>query len=78
VPYLISFLTIGGAWLRHLALTDQLTHVDAIFLRLNLLVLLWIAVLSANWALSRLTNTLIGYRLICVSGTCPKAGRMCT
>jgi TMEM175 potassium channel family protein len=45
VAYLISFLTIGGAWLGHMALTDQLTHVDAIFLRLNLLVLLWIAVL---------------------------------
>jgi uncharacterized membrane protein len=45
VAYLVSFLTIGGAWLGHLALTDQLTHVDAIFLRLNLLVLLAIAVL---------------------------------
>ena len=39
--YLISFLTIGCAWLdHHLALTDRLTRVDAIFLRINLLVLL--------------------------------------
>jgi uncharacterized membrane protein len=45
VAYIISFLTIGGAWLGHIALTDLLTHVDAIFLRLNLLVLLAIAVL---------------------------------
>ncbi len=45
VAYLISFLTIGGAWLGHTALTDRLTRVDAIFLRVNLLVLLGVAVL---------------------------------
>ncbi len=45
VAYLISFLTIGGAWLGHMALTDRLTVVDAIFLRINLLVLLGVAVL---------------------------------
>jgi len=45
VAYLVSFLTIGGAWLGHMALTDQLSRVDAIFLRLNLLLLLTIAVL---------------------------------
>jgi uncharacterized membrane protein len=40
LAYLASFLTIGGAWLLHTALTDQLTRVDQLFLRLNLLVLL--------------------------------------
>ena len=40
LAYIISFLTIGGAWLLHTALTDRLTQTDPIFLRLNLLVLL--------------------------------------
>ena len=33
--YVISFLTIGAAWLAHTALTDRLTQVDTIFLRLK-------------------------------------------
>ncbi len=40
VAYVTSFLTIGGAWLLHTGLTDQLTRTDPLFLRLNLLVLL--------------------------------------
>jgi TMEM175 potassium channel family protein len=40
LAYVISFLTIGGAWLAHTALTDQLARTDQLFLRLNLLVLL--------------------------------------
>jgi len=40
LAYLVSFLTIGVSWLVHTALTDQLTRVDQLFLRLNLLVLL--------------------------------------
>ena len=40
VAYLISFLTIGAAWLGHTALTDRLARTDSIFLRLNLLLLL--------------------------------------
>ena len=40
LAYIISFLTIGGAWLQHTALTDLLAQVDPLFLRLNLLVLL--------------------------------------
>ena len=38
--YVISFLTIGAAWLGHTALTERLTRSDPIFLRINLLVLL--------------------------------------
>ena len=38
--YVISFLTIGAAWIGHTALTERLTRSDSIFLRLNLLVLL--------------------------------------
>ena len=40
LAYITSFLTIGGAWLAHTALTDRLTQTDSLFLRLNLLVLL--------------------------------------
>jgi uncharacterized membrane protein len=40
LAYVASFLTIGGAWLLHTALTDQLARADSLFLRLNLLVLL--------------------------------------
>jgi uncharacterized membrane protein len=40
LAYVISFLTIGGAWLVHTALTDQLVGIDRLFQRLNLLVLL--------------------------------------
>ena len=40
LAYVISFLTIGGAWLLHTGLTDGLARTDPLFLRLNLLVLL--------------------------------------
>jgi len=40
LAYVVSFLTIGGAWLLYTALTDQLARADSLFLRLNLLVLL--------------------------------------
>lgn len=40
LAYLVSFLTIGVAWLLHTAMTDQLAGTDQLFLRLNLLLLL--------------------------------------
>jgi uncharacterized membrane protein len=40
-----SFLTIGGAWLLHTALTDHLAGTDQLFMRFNLLVLLVVVVL---------------------------------
>jgi uncharacterized membrane protein len=45
LAYVVSFLTIGGAWLAHTSLTDRLTRADAIFLRLNLLLLLVVSFL---------------------------------
>ncbi len=45
LAYLISFLTIGGAWLLHTALTDQLARIDQLFLRLNLFLLLVVVLL---------------------------------
>jgi uncharacterized membrane protein len=40
VAYIISFLTIGTAWLAHTGLTERLARADRILLRLNLLLLL--------------------------------------
>ena len=40
LAYVVSFLTIGAAWLAHTALTDRLTQADPLLLRLNLLLLL--------------------------------------
>ncbi len=45
VAYVVSFLTIGAAWLAHTALTDRLAQSDSIFLRINLLLLLVVAFL---------------------------------
>jgi uncharacterized membrane protein len=45
LAYVVSFLTIGAAWLAHTAITDRLTKVDLTLLRLNLLLLLVVAVL---------------------------------
>ena len=52
--YVVSFMTIGAAWLAHTALTDRLGQSDSIFLRLNLLLLLVVAFLpfptGRTWA----------------------------
>ena len=43
--YVVSFLTIGAAWLLHSAMTDRLTRADSLLMRINLLLLLVIAFL---------------------------------
>ena len=43
--YVVSFLTIGAAWLGHNVLTDRLSGADSLLLRLNLVLLLVIAFL---------------------------------
>lgn len=45
LAYVISFLTIGAAWIGHHGLTDRLDRVDVILLRLNLLFLLVVSFL---------------------------------
>jgi uncharacterized membrane protein len=45
LAYVVSFLTIGGAWIAHTAVTDRLARADLGLLRLNLLLLLVVAVL---------------------------------
>jgi uncharacterized membrane protein len=43
--YVVSFLTIGATWIAHTAITDRLARADLGLLRLNLLLLLVVAVL---------------------------------
>jgi uncharacterized membrane protein len=77
VAYLVSFFTIGAAWIAHHGLTDELDRVDPIFLRLNLLFLLAIAFLpyptrlmvqglekSAEW--QRLAAVVYGLTLLVI------------
>jgi uncharacterized membrane protein len=76
LAYLVSFLTIGGAWLAHTALTDRLARADAILLRLNLLLLLVIGFLPFPTRLvaealhdvngERVFVTMYGLTLLCI------------
>jgi uncharacterized membrane protein len=45
VAYVVSFLTIGAAWLVHNAITERLVRADLSLLRLNLLLLFAVSVL---------------------------------
>jgi len=45
LAYVVSFLTIGAAWIVHSAITERLERVDSIFLRLNLVFLLTVSFL---------------------------------
>jgi len=45
VAYFLAFMTIGSAWIAHSALTEAVDHVDAVFQRLNLLLLLLVGFL---------------------------------
>ena len=76
LAYLTSFLTIGGAWLAHNALTEQLARIDQLFLRLNLLVLLAVVFLPfptrlvaealANTSRERVYVTMYGLTLLAI------------
>jgi len=45
LAYVVSFATIGAVWLGHNAITDYLDRTDTTFVRLNLLLLLFVAFL---------------------------------
>ncbi|HEX2404924.1 MAG TPA: TMEM175 family protein, partial [Acidimicrobiia bacterium] len=45
LAYVVSFLTIGAAWLAHTAITDRLANADSLLLRLNLLLLFMVSLL---------------------------------
>ena len=48
LAYFVSFMTIGAVWIEHSALVDALDHIDGVFMRLNLVLLLF-----ARFCLSR-------------------------
>lgn len=43
LAYFLAFMAIGVVWIEHSALVDALDHIDAVFMRLNLLLLLLVA-----------------------------------
>jgi uncharacterized membrane protein len=45
LAYFVSFMTIGAVWIEHSSLVDALDHIDGIFMRLNLVLLLFAAFL---------------------------------
>ena len=45
LAYVVSFLTISAAWIGHSALTDRLDHSDSLLVRINILLLLFVAFL---------------------------------
>jgi uncharacterized membrane protein len=45
LAYVVSFLTIGAAWLAHTLVTDRLAKADLVLLRINLLLLLVVGIL---------------------------------
>ena len=45
LAYLVSFSTIGAVWLAHSVITEYLDRADAVFVRLNLLLLLVVSFL---------------------------------
>jgi uncharacterized membrane protein len=45
LAYFVSFSTVGAAWLAHSAITEYLDRADAVFLRLNLVLLLVVSFL---------------------------------
>jgi uncharacterized membrane protein len=78
LAYLVSFATIGNAWLNHSVITDYLERADAILLRLNLVLLFFVSVLPfpthmlAEYLSSenaeRIAVTVYGLNLLAISG----------
>jgi uncharacterized membrane protein len=58
LAYIVSFATIGAVWLGHNAITDYIEHVNAGFVRLNLLLLLVVSFLPLP---TRLFTDYIGH-----------------
>jgi uncharacterized membrane protein len=78
VAYLVSFATIGNAWLNHSVITEYLDRADAILLRLNLTLLFFVSVLPfpthmlaeylSNEGAERIAVTVYGLNLLAISG----------
>jgi len=78
VAYMVSFATIGNAWLNHSVITEYLDRADASLLRLNLALLFFVAVLPfpthmlaeylSNQGAERIAVTIYGLNLLAISG----------
>jgi uncharacterized membrane protein len=78
LAYLVSFATIGNAWLNHSVITEYLDRADAILLRLNLTLLFFVSVLPfpthmlagylSNQDAERIAVTVYGLNLLAISG----------
>jgi uncharacterized membrane protein len=78
IAYLVSFSTIGNAWLNHSVITEYLDRADAILLRLNLTLLFFVSVLPfpthmlaeylSNKGDERIAVTIYGLNLLAISG----------
>jgi uncharacterized membrane protein len=76
LAYLVSFATIGNAWLNHSVITEYLEWADAILLRLNLVLLFFVSVLPfpthmlaeylANNSAERIALTVYGLNLLAI------------
>ena len=77
IAYLVSFATIGNAWLNHSVITEYLDRADAILLRLNLALLFFVSVLPfpthmlaeylPNEGDERIAVTVYGLNLLAIS-----------
>ena len=77
LAYLVSFATIGNAWLNHSVITEYLERADAILLRLNLVLLFFVSVLPfpthmlaeylSSGNAERIAVTVYGLNLLAIS-----------
>jgi len=78
LAYLVSFLSIGQAWLNHSVITEYLDRADPILLRLNLVLLFFVSLLPFpthmlaeylnNESAERIAVTVYGLNLLAISG----------
>jgi uncharacterized membrane protein len=78
LAYVVSFATIGNAWLNHSVITEYLDRADAILFRLNLVLLFFVSVLPfpthmlaeylTNEGAERIAVTVYGLNLLAISG----------
>jgi uncharacterized membrane protein len=86
LAYLVSFATIGQAWLGHSVITEYLDRADSILLRLNLVLLFFVSVLPypthmlAEYFSSdnaeRIAVTVYGLNLLAINGFISAFGTM--
>ncbi|NYT16457.1 MAG: DUF1211 domain-containing protein [Methanomicrobiales archaeon] len=74
IHYIIAFLILSGMWVSHHFLTDKMPHTDRNFLRLNMLILLFVALIPFSTLLVGdfsgvpLANIVFETNLLVVSG----------